>query len=96
MISKSIRRSAESFSPARKYDLLTYFAQNAGQAFSREQLLDHVWHYQHDGYNHTVNSHINRLRAKIEEDTSHPRYIRTVWGYGYRFAEPSELEDNPA
>jgi DNA-binding response OmpR family regulator len=77
---------------AKEFDLLTYFARHPGQAFSREQLLDHVWHYRHDGYNHTVNSHINRLRSKIENDPSKPRYIMTVWGYGYRFAEPQEIE----
>ncbi len=51
-----------------------------------------VWGYQFDGYDHTVNSHINRLRAKIESDPSNPKYIKTVWGYGYRFAETEELE----
>ena len=55
--------------------------------FTRGQLLDQVWHYDHDGYEHTVNSHINRLRAKIEHDPSDPRYIVTVWGVGYRFPE---------
>jgi two-component system, OmpR family, alkaline phosphatase synthesis response regulator PhoP len=80
---------------AKEYDLLTMLATHPGQAFNREQLLDRVWHYQHEGYNHTVNSHINRLRSKVESDPSHPRYIRTVWGYGYRFSEPSEFEDSP-
>lgn len=77
---------------AKEFDLLTLLAENAGQAFSRAQLLDRVWRYQHEGYNHTVNSHINRLRGKIEADPSHPRYVLTVWGYGYRFAETKELE----
>jgi two-component system, OmpR family, alkaline phosphatase synthesis response regulator PhoP len=80
---------------AKEYDLLTLLASHPGQAFNREQLLDRVWHYQHEGYNHTVNSHINRLRAKVESDPSNPRYIRTVWGYGYRFSEPAEFEDAP-
>jgi DNA-binding response OmpR family regulator len=49
-----------------------------------------VWGYSHDGYSHTVNSHINRLRAKLEPDPANPQYVRTVWGVGYRLAEDSE------
>ncbi len=60
-------------------------------AYSRQELLDLVWGYQYAGYSHTVNTHINRLRNKIEDDPSAPRYIKTVWGMGYRFAEPEEL-----
>ena len=70
---------------AREFDLLWHFAKHPGQVFSRSQLLDSVWGYGHDGYEHTVNSHINRLRAKIEDDPSKPRYILTVWGVGYKF-----------
>jgi DNA-binding response OmpR family regulator len=51
-----------------------------------------VWGFQFIGYEHTVNSHINRLRNKIEEDPTNPFFIRTVWGVGYRFVEPEELE----
>jgi two-component system alkaline phosphatase synthesis response regulator PhoP len=76
---------------AKEYELLTFLAASPGQAFNRDQLLDRVWHYQHGGYSHTVNSHINRLRAKIEVDPSDPKYILTVWGYGYRFVELDEL-----
>jgi two-component system, OmpR family, alkaline phosphatase synthesis response regulator PhoP len=76
---------------AKEFDLLALFAANPGKAFNREQLLNQVWGYSYTGYEHTVNSHINRLRAKIEADPSHPRYIITVWGFGYRFAEPEEL-----
>lgn len=75
---------------AREFDLLVQFASNPGRAYSRAQLLDLVWGYGHDGYEHTVNSHINRLRAKIEDDPSRPRYILTVWGVGYKFFEPGE------
>ncbi|WP_456373265.1 response regulator transcription factor, partial [Thiolapillus sp.] len=57
---------------AREFDLLWHFAEHPGQVFSRCQLLDAVWGYSHEGYEHTVNSHINRLRAKIEKDPSHP------------------------
>ncbi len=72
---------------AREFDLLLFFARHPGRVFSRIQLLDKVWGYNHDGYEHTVNSHINRLRAKIERDPSKPLYILTVWGVGYKFAE---------
>ena len=71
---------------AREYDLLLHFARHPGRVFTREQLLDTVWGGAHGGYAHTVNSHINRLRAKIESDTADPRRIQTVWGVGYRFA----------
>lgn len=76
---------------AKEFDLLTLFARNPGRAFSRQELLDKVWGYQYAGYSHTVNSHINRLRSKIEPDPSTPRYVQTVWGVGYRFAEEEEL-----
>jgi DNA-binding response OmpR family regulator len=69
----------------REWDLLCFFAEHPGQAFSRAELLDRVWGYGHDGYNHTVNSHINRLRAKLGDERSVPCYIHTVWGLGYRF-----------
>ena len=69
---------------AREFDLLLHFARHPGRVFSRTQLLDSVWGYGHDGYEHTVNSHINRLRAKIETDPSHPDHIVTVWGVGYK------------
>jgi len=72
---------------AREFDLLLFFARQPGRVFSRMQLLDKVWGYNHEGYEHTVNSHINRLRAKIEPDPSRPRYVLTVWGVGYKFAE---------
>jgi DNA-binding response OmpR family regulator len=70
---------------AREFDLLMQFASNPGRVYSRQQLLDLVWGYGHDGYEHTVNSHINRLRAKIERDPSKPEYVLTVWGVGYKF-----------
>lgn len=76
---------------AKEFDLLLLFARHPGRAFSRTELLTEVWGAQFDGYDHTVNTHINRLRGKIEPDPSDPTYIRTVWGVGYRFAEPDEL-----
>lgn len=75
---------------AKEFDLLLYFAGHPGRVFTRTHLLDTVWGYGHDGYEHTVNSHINRLRAKIEEDPANPRYILTVWGVGYKFAESAQ------
>lgn len=69
---------------AREFDLLKHFARMPGQVFKRSELLESVWGHTHEGYLHTVNTHINRLRAKIEPDPSHPRYITTVWGVGYR------------
>ncbi|MDT8384567.1 MAG: response regulator transcription factor [Gammaproteobacteria bacterium] len=71
---------------AREFDLLWHFATHPGQVFTRSQLLDSVWGYGHEGYEHTVNSHINRLRSKIEKDSSSPLYILTVWGVGYKFS----------
>jgi DNA-binding response OmpR family regulator len=68
-----------------EFDLLIYMARQPGMVFSRAQLLDSVWGYQHSGYEHTVNSHINRLRNKLEHDPSKPEYILTVWGVGYKF-----------
>ncbi len=76
---------------AKEFDLLLLFATHPGKTYTREQLLELVWGYQFNGYDHTVNSHINRLRAKIEQDMSKPKYILTAWGVGYRFAELEEV-----
>lgn len=70
---------------AKEFDLLAFFASHPGKVFRRAQLLDQVWGYGHEGYEHTVNSHINRLRAKVQPDASDPRFIVTVWGVGYKF-----------
>jgi two-component system, OmpR family, alkaline phosphatase synthesis response regulator PhoP len=75
---------------SKEYDLLLLFFKNPGKAYSREELLNIVWGYSYEGYSHTVNSHINRLRSKIEKDPANPHYIRTVWGVGYRFADEEE------
>lgn len=74
---------------ATEFDLLVYFARHPNHVFSRQQLLDKVWGYQHSGYEHTVNSHINRLRAKLELHHQAP-IIETVWGVGYKL-NPSQL-----
>ena len=71
----------------REFDLLYFFARHPGKVFSRLDLLNQVWGYQHDGYEHTVNTHINRLRTKIEKNPADPRRILTVWGRGYKLAE---------
>jgi len=72
---------------AKEFELLAWFARSPGRVYTRAQLLDQVWGYSHSGYEHTVNSHINRLRNKIERDPANPELIQTVWGVGYRFAE---------
>jgi len=72
---------------AKEFDLLLYFASHPGRVYSRTQLLDQVWGYGHEGYEHTVNSHINRLRAKIEQNPAKPHFVLTVWGVGYKFTE---------
>jgi len=77
---------------AKEYDLLHHFASHPGRVYTRAQLLDQVWGYGYEGYEHTVNSHINRLRGKIEADPANPKYVLTVWGVGYRFAESQDLK----
>lgn len=69
---------------ATEFDLLQFLAAHPNQVFSRAQLLESVWGYHHSGYEHTVNSHINRLRAKIEDNATNPRIVQTVWGVGYK------------
>lgn len=71
----------------KEFDLLSLLASKPGKSFRRKELLNLVWGYDFVGFEHTVNSHINRLRAKIEPDMSKPTYILTTWGYGYRFNE---------
>jgi len=71
----------------KEFDLLHLLASHPGKTYNREQLLNILWGYQYNGYEHTVNSHINRLRTKIEPNISEPKYILTTWGVGYRFNE---------
>jgi len=71
----------------KEFDLLVLFASNPGRTYTRTQLLDMVWGYQFEGYEHTVNSHINRLRTKIERNLNEPEFILTTWGVGYKFRE---------
>ena len=71
----------------KEFDLLHLLANNPGKSYTRDKLLNIVWGYEFNGYEHTVNAHINRLRNKIEPDLSKPRYILTTWGVGYRFSD---------
>lgn len=71
----------------KEFDLITLLASNPGKSYSRKHLLNLVWGYDFEGYEHTVNSHINRLRSKIEHDVADPKFILTTWGVGYRFNE---------
>ncbi len=71
----------------KEFELLVLMASNPGRNYSRTELLNIIWGYNFEGYEHTVNSHINRLRAKIESDMANPNYILTTWGVGYKFNE---------
>ena len=88
---RSVQCAGEAVSlTAREFDLLFHFASHPGRVFTRSQLLDQVWGFGHDSYEHTVNSHINRLRAKVEPNPTNPQYILTVRGVGYRFCEQGQ------
>ncbi len=71
----------------KEFDLLIHLASNPGKTYSRMQLLNQVWGYEFEGFEHTVNSHINRLRSKLEINMNQPEYILTTWGVGYKFRE---------
>jgi DNA-binding response OmpR family regulator len=71
----------------KEFELLLLLARHPGVTFDRKELLDKVWSYDFEGYEHTVNSHINRLRAKVEKDPAKPEFVLTTWGVGYRFKE---------
>jgi two-component system, OmpR family, alkaline phosphatase synthesis response regulator PhoP len=74
------------FTP-KEFDLLVLLASHPGKTYNRTQLLEQVWGYNFDGFEHTVNSHINRLRSKIEKDMNNPEFILTTWGVGYKFRD---------
>ena len=87
-VKRQVKRRGEILEfTALEFDLLLHFAAHPGHVFSRAQLLDAVWGYSHDGYEHTVTTHINRLRAKVENDPMHPEVILTVRGAGYKMRE---------
>mgnify|MGYP001803989328 CR=1 FL=1 len=81
-----VRGNKVELSP-KEFELLVLMASHPGKSYSRSDLLKLIWGYDFDGYEHTVNSHINRLRAKIEADMNNPQYIITTWGVGYKFNE---------
>jgi DNA-binding response OmpR family regulator len=69
----------------KEFDILVLMASHPGRSYDRMELLNLVWGYEFSGYEHTVNSHVNRLRAKVEPDVNNPQFILTTWGIGYRF-----------
>lgn len=71
----------------KEFELLALLSSNPGKSYDRSKLLNMIWGYDFKGYEHTVNSHINRLRSKIEPDMAHPKFILTTWGVGYKFNE---------
>ncbi len=71
----------------KEFDILALLASHPGKTFSRRELLVQIWGVAFTGYEHTITSHINKLRLKIEFDFRHPQYILTTWGKGYRFSE---------
>jgi DNA-binding response OmpR family regulator len=71
---------------AKEFDLLYFLASNPRHVFSRDQLMDRVWGYAAALDTGTVTVHIRRLREKLEDDPSRPRYLETIWGAGYRFS----------
>jgi len=89
-VRREVRRTGDVLHlTVREFDLLLFLARNPDRPYTRMQLLDKVWNIQYEGYDRTVDSHVQRLRAKIEHDPGNPRYIRTVWGVGYKFQSDS-------
>lgn len=93
---KVFLRGKEIALTAREFDFLAFLSAKPGRAYSRGQILNHVWDCDFSGYEYSVNSLIKRLRKKIEDDPARPLYVRTVRGVGYRFAELSELSEPAA
>jgi two-component system alkaline phosphatase synthesis response regulator PhoP len=75
-----------------EFELLLYLAERPGRPFSREQILEEVWGYSAIEYAQNISTHVNRLRKKIEPNPEEPIYVKTVRGFGYAFAEPSDFE----
>jgi len=71
----------------KEFDMLVLLASNPGKTYSRLDLLNQVWGVDFEGFEHTVNSHINRLRSKIEKNMNEPEFILTTWGVGYKFKD---------
>ena len=86
-VRREVRRGGEEVHlTVREFDLLHFLARHPDRPFTRVQLLEQVWGIRYEGYDRTVDSHVQRLRAKVEDDAGAPRYIRTVWGVGYKLA----------
>jgi len=84
--SRVVERDGEAIPlTAKEFDVLYFLAKNAGQVFTREQLLNNVWDFEWYGDASTVTVHIRRLREKVEPNPMRPRYVKTVWGVGYKF-----------
>ncbi|MDA0875602.1 MAG: response regulator transcription factor [Bacteroidetes bacterium] len=84
------KKGAEVVLTVLEFDLLWYLAQHPDRPFTRMQLLETVWDLHYEGYDRTVDSHVQRLRSKVEDDPGNPQFIRTVWGVGYKFTHPSD------
>jgi DNA-binding response OmpR family regulator len=80
---------AEVHLTVREFDLLLFLARHADRPFTRAQLLEQIWGITYEGYDRTIDSHVQRLRAKVEADAGNPRFVRTVWGVGYKFSADS-------
>ena len=80
------QRRAVELTP-KEFELLALFASHPGRVYSRKYLLENIWDYTYSGYDRTIDSHINRLRAKVEDDPDKPTLVLTVWGVGYKFAD---------
>lgn len=90
-IRRDVRRGDEAiYLTVREFDLLHFLMKHPDRPFTRAQLLNDVWDIQYEGYDRTVDSHVQRLRAKVEADPSQPQYIRTVWGVGYKLSTETE------
>jgi DNA-binding response OmpR family regulator len=86
------RAGAQVHLTAREFDLLLFLARRPERPFTRLQLLEGIWGITYEGYDRTIDSHIQRLRAKLEAEPGRPRFVRTVWGVGYRFASGGDRD----
>jgi two-component system alkaline phosphatase synthesis response regulator PhoP len=83
---RTVRRAGQEVAlKPKEFDLLFFLARNAGQVFTREQLLENVWGYEFFGGSRTVDVHVRWLREKLEDDPARPQHLLTVRGVGYKF-----------
>ena len=83
-------RGQSVFFPLKEFELLEYLMQNKGRVLTRHQLIDRIWWADYVGDTKTLDVHVKRVRAKIEEEPSHPKYLSTVRGLGYKIDEPAD------